>query len=306
MLLNLKTLDWSDSLINAFGLTRDCLPQIRANAIRIGDTVEDTFGFRLPITGLCVDQQAALFGHRCLQVGETKATYGTGCFLLSNIGKSSGSRAMGLLTCVGWNIDGNLSYVLDGGVYSAGSLVQWLVELGLVGDVRELSHLAADVDDTNGVVMIPAFSGLAAPHWKGQARACWAGMSLGTDRRHLVRAALESIAYRVKDIVSSMKVADITIHRLHADGGLTRCEFLMQFQADVLGIPVVCANMPERTAFGVGLMAGIGCKLWNGLAELPHPNMDIKTYKPRAEVKGRCSQLYEKWRSICLEVATWE
>ena len=306
MLLNLKSLGWSDSLIDAFGLRRDCLPQIKANATRIGETVEDTFGFQLPITGLCVDQQAALFGHGCLHMGETKATYGTGCFLLSNIGKSPGSRATGLLSCVGWNIDGNLSYVFDGGVYSAGSLVQWLVELGLVGDMRELSHLAADVDDTNGVVMIPAFSGLAAPHWKGQARACWTGMSLGTDRRHLVRAALESIAYRVKDIVSSMKAADITIHRLHADGGLTRCEFLMQFQADVLGIPVVCANMPERTALGVGLMAGIGCMLWNGLSDLPHPSTDTKTYTPRVEFKGRYRQQYEKWRSICLEVATWD
>lgn len=306
MLLSLEQKDWSDRLLDAFGLRRECLPDITSNAQLFGETSKDTFGAKLPLTGLCVDQQAALFGHGCYANGATKATYGTGCFLLSNIGSAVDSRAKGLLTCVGWKIDDHVDYVFDGGVYSAGSLVDWLVELGLVGEVGELSQLASGVSDTNGVVMIPAFSGLAAPHWKGEARACWAGMSLGTDRRHLVRASLEAIAYRVKDIIDSMENAGVSIDRLYADGGLTRCEFLMQFQSDLLGIPVLCANMSERTALGVGLMAGLGCNLWSSIRDLPRADDDIKTYSPSTNLTERYRRQYAKWLSICLEVANWK
>lgn len=305
MLLDLATLRWSDALLDALALPAGALAELRPNAGIAGHTDAAVFGAAVPIAGLCVDQQAALFGHGCLRAGEAKATYGTGCFVLANIGADAGRRAEGLLTCVGWQLEGAVSYALDGGVYSAGSVAEWLVDLGLVTSADALSDLAASVGSAGGVLMVPAFSGLAAPHWQGRARACWAGMSQGTERGHLVRAALESIAYRVNDIAGAMAAAGIALDHLRVDGGLTRCAFLMQHQADVLGVPVTCSATPELTARGVGLMAGLGCGLWPSVATLPASPAPGTAYVPDRAASGQAQAQYRRWQRVCSDIARW-
>ncbi len=306
MLLNLENISWSKDLLEAFDLPGEALPDIVPNTGSIGGSLKELLGREIPIAGLCVDQHAALFGHGCLTAKQAKTTYGTGCFLLANIGAEPTLRADGLLTALGWQIDGKATYVMEGGVYSAGSIVEWLIKIGLISDAGELDSLASSVDDAGGVVLIPAFSGLAAPYWKSRARACWAGMNSGTERSHLVRAVLEAIAYRVKDIHRSMEAAGIELGELRVDGGLTRSDFLMQYQADVLDCPVAVSESPEVTALGVGLMAGLGIGLWDGPAGLPKVAEIARRFDPRPERVSSCSNLYQSWLQICLDVARWE
>ena len=305
MLMGLADLRWSDELAGGFELPIDALPEILPNAQCVGTTRRDLFGLALPITGLCVDQQAALFGHGCHQPGRAKATYGTGCFVLTNTGTSSSSRAPGLLTCVAWQAGERVDYAFDGGVYSAGSMMDWLIELGLAQDVHQLMALAESVTDTGGVVLIPAFGGLAAPYWQGRARGCWAGMSQNTGRAHLVRAAVEAIAFRVRDIVDAMNSAGTVVDQLHTDGGLTRSDFLMQSQADVLNVPVQRSRATDLTALGVGLFAGLGAGLWSSPADLPMDFYECDAFSPRPEQAARFSDDYERWHRLCMEVAKW-
>lgn len=305
MLLNLSDIAWSKDLLPAFGLPEEALPKIVPNTGSIGLSIKDLVGREVPVTGLCVDQHAALFGHGCFEAKQAKATYGTGCFLLTNVGADPTLRADGLLTALGWQIDGKATYVMEGGVYSAGSIVEWLIKLGLISDASELDSLALAVDDTGGVILIPAFSGLAAPYWKSRARACWAGMGSGTEREHLVRAVLEAIAYRVRDIHGSMAAAGIELGELRVDGGLTRSDFLMQYQADVLVCPVAVSESPEVTALGVGLMAGVGIGLWEYRTGMPKVAEIARRFEPQPDNTSQCRKSYESWHRICLEVAEW-
>jgi glycerol kinase len=305
MLLDLQRGAWSQPLIEALGLPGQCLPAIVANAGLLGVTDSAILGREVPITGLCVDQHAALFGHGCHDRHQAKATYGTGCFIVANAGTDARVRAPGLLTALGWRLGESTHYILEGGVYSAGSIVEWLIGLGLLTGAGELDRVAGSVADSRGVIMIPALSGLAAPWWQSNARACWAGMDSGTSAAHLVRAALESIAFRVRDIHAAMAEAGVVLDSLRADGGLTRSQLLMQLQADVLGCPVEVSVHPEVTALGVGLMAGLGAGIWDSVAELPGVAATGARFEPRTQEVERAAALYRRWRAICESVARW-
>ena len=302
MLMNLSTLQWCPRLTELFGVGIDDLPKIVLNAEAIGNTVESSFGAEVPITGLCVDQQAALFGQRAVNSGQAKVTYGTGCFLLANIGSDSSQRAEGLLTSVAWRIADETTYVFDGGVYSAGSLVDWLCEIGLAVDVEELSRLAREIAAPSPVMLIPAFSGLAAPRWSSRARACWLGMDQSTDRRHLVRSALEAIAFRVKEICDAMDEAGFQLRRIDVDGGLSRCDLLMQIQADVLDIALVRSDVAECTALGAGYFAGLGCGLWNSTEQLPPSGEPSQVFKPAATGRDHYDAAFDRWTKACTAV----
>lgn len=292
MLMNLESLGWDERLLDATGVPRECLPEIVGNAEIACET--RVLGPSIPIAGLCVDQQAALFGQRCFRNGEAKATYGTGCFVLANVGGANDARRDGVLTSVGWRIGGAASYVLDGGIYSAGSILNWLRDaLGLFRDFAELEKLASSVDDTGGVYLLPGFAGLGSPYWEPDARAAFVGLTLATRREHLARAALEAIAFRVKDVVDAM---DINVHALQVDGGLTRNDFLMQLQSDLLGIPIARGDHPEATALGAAMMAGIGAGMYDGIGGLPEADARVEVFEPRAEHRDSLLARYDEWR----------
>jgi len=302
MMLDLTKINWSPKLLEAYEIPIVTLPQVVPNAGKLAVTKKGFWGVEIPITGLCVDQHAALFGQGCYKTNQAKATYGTGCFVLTNIGEESRLRGKGLLTALGWQIDGKTSYIMEGGVYSAGSIVEWLIQIGIISKPSELDELAMDIDDTGGVNLIPAFSGLAAPHWKSHVRACWTGINNGTDRRHLVRSVLESIAYRVRDIHQSMLAAGVKLKDLRADGGLTRSNFLMQYQADVLDCPLAVSKSAEVTAIGVGLMAGIGAKIWGNIDSLPAVSKVGSHFTPQPKKVNESVKKYELWYNICQDI----
>jgi glycerol kinase len=305
MMLDLTSTSWSNELLDAYGLLLDTLPGVVRCDEPVGETTRKLFGTPVRITGLCVDQHAAVFGHGCFEPNQAKATYGTGCFLLTNIGADASPRADGLLTVLGWKLADHAAYVMEGGVYSAGSIIEWLTRIGLLRGPAELDEVAGAVEGTEGVCLIPAFSGLAAPHWRSRAQACWSGMTHSTDRRHLVRAAVEGIAFRVREIHDAMIRAGVRVDRLKVDGGLTRSEVLMQFQADTLNLPIDVGENPQVTAIGVGMMAGLGAGLWTWPAGLPQVSRTGARYEPGADAVRRCASQYERWHRVCLEVARW-
>jgi glycerol kinase len=301
MLLDLATLEWSPQLSELFGIPIIDLPMIVANSEPIGVTSRQLMNAEIPITGICVDQQSALFGHRAFKPGDGKITYGTGCFVLTNIGANSSHRAPGLLTSVGWQNAETTKFVFDGGVYSAGSLINWLCSLGIATNVAEISKLAENAGHLSQVMLIPAFGGLSAPRWSSRARACWVGMDHSTDRRHLVRSALDAIAFSVKEIVDAMDEGT-KVERLDVDGGLCQCDLLMQIQADLLGVRLTRSSLTEFTALGVGYFAGLGCGLWKSPQQLPRPEAAETTFEPRPGASQHYSAMFIKWKEICTRV----
>ena len=274
LLFDLATGDWSDELCGLLGVPRACLPEIVDSAGPLGETDPAVLGERLPICGLAGDQQAATFGQGCRTPGAAKNTYGTGCFLLMNTGDTPVPSANRLLTTVGWRIGGTTTYCLEGAVLVAGAAVQWLRDgLGLFENAAEVEALARTVPDAGGVTFVPAFVGLGAPYWRPDARGTIAGITRGTTRGHIARAALEAIAHRTRDVVEAMN-ADLSrrgedgtaglppLAVLGADGGASRNDLLMQTQADLLGVPVRRTAVAEITAFGAARLAGIGAGVW--------------------------------------------
>ena len=299
MLMDLATMTWSAPLCEAFQIPREVLPDIAPSATPVGMTCPEVLGAEVPVTGICVDQQAALFGQQALTKGQAKITYGTGCFLLVNLGGDSAFRAPGLLTSVGWQIGDETTYVCDGGVYSAGSLFDWMVELGLAADAAEIAKLAAEIDLPTQVMLIPAFSGLAAPRWSSRARACWTGMDQGTHRRHLARSALEAVSFRVREIVDTMREYDVELKHIRVDGGLSQCDVLMQMQADVLGIPLERHSLPDATALGVGYFAGLGCGFWEDPAQISVCVEEPTCFEARSATHTIYTRAFEKWKRVC-------
>ena len=274
LLFNLHTGDWDDELCGLLGVPRACLPEVVDSSGDVGETDPAVLGVRLPIRGLAGDQQAATFGQGCRTPGTAKNTYGTGCFLLMNTGEIPVPSANRLLTTVGWRIAGRTTYCLEGAVLVAGAAVQWLRDgLGLFENAAEVEALAETVPDAGGVTFVPAFVGLGAPYWRPDARGTIAGITRGTTRGHIARAALEAIAHRTRDVAEAMN-ADLSSLRergtaalpaltvLNADGGASRNDLLMQTQADLLGVPVRRAAVTETTAFGAARLAGIGAGVW--------------------------------------------
>jgi glycerol kinase len=271
MLLNIHSGRWDDEILEALDIPKKILPEIRESAEIYGYTDPAAFlGAEIPISGSVVDQQAALFGQACFKSGMVKTTYGTGCFMLMNTGDQPVYSPNGLLTTIGWTLDKKTSFALDGGVYIAGAAVQWLRDgLKMIEKASEIELLAKSAEDTGGVYFVPAFAGLAAPHWDQYARGTMIGITRGTTREHIARATEESIAYQVKDNLDVMvKDSGIPIEVMRADGGAVRDEFLMQFQADILGIPVDVLVIAETTALGAAYLAAFGIGEFHDLNEI--------------------------------------
>src|SRR5215203_5750618 len=263
MLMNLETLDWDDEILGIMGIPKSMLPAIKASSEVYGNAVGDLQG--IPIAGILGDQQAALFGQTCFSAGEAKNTYGTGCFMLLNTGTEAVQSKNGLLTTLGYKIgDQPAVYALEGSIAITGALVQWLRDdLGMITSSAEVEALAKTVDDNGGVYFVPAFSGLFAPHWRDDARGVIVGLTGYATKAHIARAALEATAWQSKEVVDAANaVADVPFDELRVDGGMTVNELLMQFQADVLGVPVIRPKVTETTALGAAYAAGLAVGYW--------------------------------------------
>src|SRR5256884_38696 len=262
MLFNLRTGDWDDALLKVFGVPRSVLPAVGSSSEVYGETT--LFGGRIPIAGMAGDQQAALFGQACTQPGMVKNTYGTGCFMLMNTGAKPIPSRNNLLTTVAWRIGKRTEYALEGSIFIAGAVVQWLRDgLGIIKSSSEVEALAAQVTDPEGVYLVPAFAGLGAPHWDQYARGLLAGLTRGTTAAHIARAALEGIAFQVADVLRAMEAdAKIRLKELRVDGGASANNLLMQFQSNLLGVPVVRPKVTETTALGAAYLAGLAVGYW--------------------------------------------
>ncbi len=270
MLLNINTLDWDDELLAIFDIPASILPQVKSSSEIYGHTAASIFGTTIPIAGIAGDQQAALFGQMCTEVGMVKNTYGTGCFMLMNIGESPRISNNNLLTTVAWKIGNKTNYALEGSIFIAGAIVQWLRdELGIIQKSSDIETLATQVANSNGVFIVPAFAGLGAPYWNQDARGTITGITRGTSKAHLARAAIESIAYQTMDVLEAMQAdADSPIAQLRVDGGATANNLLMQFQADLLGNEVIRPRITEVTALGAAYLAGLATGFWKNLEEI--------------------------------------
>lgn len=307
LLYNIHRLDWDDEILALLDVPRAMLPEVRPSCGVFGETDPSIFGAAIPIAGIAGDQQAALFGQTCFETGSAKNTYGTGCFVLVNTGTEARRSASGLLTTIAWGIDGKVEYALEGSVFIAGAAVQWLRDgLGIIRDAAETQALALEAKDNGGVYFVPAFVGMGAPYWDPFARGTILGLTRGTTRAHLVRATLESIAYQTRDVIESMeRDAGVSVPELRADGGATANGFLMQFQADVLGRPVVRAAVAETTALGAAFLAGLATGVWSGRGDLLGRIRAGDRFEPDMD-PGERERLFARWKRAVERAAGWE
>ncbi|ABB31907.1 glycerol kinase [Geobacter metallireducens RCH3] len=304
LLFNITTLDWDDELLAILGIPRAVLPRVVDSGAVYGETAGDIFAAAIPLAGMAGDQQAALFGQACGTAGMAKNTYGTGCFLLMHCGTRPIESRHNLLTTVAWQLGGRAEYALEGSVFVAGAAVQWLRDgLGIIRSSGEVEALAASVPDSGGVCLVPAFTGLGAPHWDPYARGTIVGITRGTTAAHIARATLESIAFQSADLLTAMEAdAGISLAELRVDGGATANGLLMQFQADLLGVPVVRPRISETTALGAAYLAGLAVGLWRDRQEIAgHWQVD-RIFEPAmgreqaAELRGRWGRAVERAR----------
>jgi glycerol kinase len=301
LLFNIKTGKWDDELLQALNVPREVLPHVAPSSAIIGETDAELFGRSIPIAGNAGDQQAALFGQVCTRPGMSKNTYGTGCFMLLNTGKQPVKSKNNLLTTVAWQIgEEPTEYALEGSVFIAGAAIQWLRDgLKIIASAAETEHLATSVDNNGGVYFVPAFVGLGAPHWDQYARGTIAGLTRGSTREHIVRAALESICYQTYDVLTCMRDdSGIELKELRVDGGAVSNNFLMQFQADILNIPVVRPKNAETTAAGAAYLAGLAVDYWSGIDELSEMWERDKVFEPNMTNTQREDLLVEWHRAV--------
>ncbi len=282
MIYDINSLQWDQDLLDLFGIPNSMLPEVKSSSEVYCETAGNILAAKIPIAGIAGDQQAALFGQMCTEVGMVKNTYGTGCFMLMNIGSKPTISTNNLLTTIAWQIDGKVSYALEGSIFIGGAVVQWLRdELGLIKTSGEVEDLAAKVKDTGGVYMVPAFAGLGAPHWDQHARGTITGITRGTNSGHFARAALESIAYQTMDVLKSMEAdAGTPISELRVDGGATANDLLMQFQADILKSRVIRPKVTEVTALGSAYLAGLATGFWANIDEIAEQWQVDKNFEP--------------------------
>jgi glycerol kinase len=307
LLLDIKKMKWDNDLLQLFKVPEGCLPELVQNSGHLAYTDPDSFlGIRAPLSGLVVDQQAALFGHGCFKRGELKNTYGTGCFTLMNTGDAPRYSHHGLLTTVAWVLDGVRTYALDGGVYTAGSAIDWLVNgLGIIRTPAESEELASSIPNNEGVFFVPAFVGLAAPYWDSSARGTIVGMTDRTTRATIARAALESIAYQVDEVLRCMEAdSRLRVRKLRVDGGPTVNRFLMQFQADISNVSLEVPEVSEVTARGTALLAGLGIDFWDDALEII-ASARKTIYKPRMRLSERLL-LLSRWRRAVARSRRWD
>jgi len=270
LLFNIHTLEWDDTLLDLFTIPRGMMPQVKQSSEVYGETKTTIFASKVPIAGIAGDQQAALFGQMCISPGMVKNTYGTGCFMLMNIGEKCLLPSDNLLTTVAWKVNGKVNYAFEGSIFIAGAVVQWLRDgLGIIRSSSEVEALARQVNSTEGVYFVPAFTGLGTPHWNPYATGMMVGLTRGTKAAHIARAALESIAYQTMEVLKAMEAAAGTpITELRVDGGATANNLLMQFQADVMQTKVIRPTTSESTALGAAYLAGLAVGYWKDTAEI--------------------------------------
>jgi len=310
MLMNLETLQWDDEILNAMGIPKTMLPQIvpSIDTDTWGITRNDgPLGAEIPVCGALGDQQAALVGQTCFLIGEAKNTYGTGCFLLLNTGETPVQSQNGLLTTVGYQIRGQKPvYCLEGSVAIAGALVQWLRDnLGLISNAPEVEDLAKTVDDSGGVYIVPAFSGLFAPYWRADARGVVVGLTSFVNKGHIARAVLEASAYQTLDIVEAMNIdSGVELNKLKVDGGMVANELLMQFQSDILKVPVIRPSVTETTALGAAYAAGLAIGYWSDFDDLRQNWRIDKTWKPKMDKMERQKDI-KGWKKAVSRTLDW-
>src|SRR5687767_1016637 len=305
MLFNIHTGNWDDELLKMFGVPRSVLPEVRSSSEVYGES--NLLGASIPIAGIAGDQQAALFGQVCTKPGMVKNTYGTGCFMLMNTGTKPIASKNNLLTTVAWRIGNRTEYALEGSIFIAGAVVQWLRDgLELFRSSPEVEALAASVSDTGGVYLVPAFAGLGAPHWDQYARGTIVGLTRGSTKAHLARAALEGIALQVMDVLKAMQAdAGIKLKELRADGGASANDLLMQLQADLLNVPVVRPKVAETTALGAAYLAGLAVGYWKSQADIARQWQADKRFKPKMKPAAR-KQLAAGWVKALGRAKRWE
>ena len=282
MLLNINTLQWDDELLSLFGIPKSMMPQVRSSSEVYGHTKTTIFAHPVPIAGIAGDQQAALFGQMCTEPGSVKNTYGTGCFLLMNSGTKPIMSSNNLLTTVAWKIGDTVNYALEGSIFVAGSVVQWLRDgLGVIRNSAEVEALATSVPDNAGVFFVPALTGMGAPYWDQYAKGTITGLTRGATAAHIARAALEGIAFQTMDIVEAMKKdAGVDLKELKVDGGASRNNFLMQFQSEVLGVEVIRPKVTETTAIGAAYLAGLAVGFWDSIDTVKQQWQQERTFSP--------------------------
>jgi glycerol kinase len=310
LLFDIRAQQWDEQLLSLLNIPRALLPQVLPSSGTVATTCPELFGAALPISGIAGDQQAATFGQACIHPGMAKNTYGTGCFMLMNTGQEVISSHNKLLTTVGWTfgaaLPGKTDYMLEGSVFMAGATVQWLRDgLGIIRDSSEVEALAASVPDTGGVVFVPAFSGLGSPHWDAHARGTIVGMTRGTTKAHIARAALASIAYQSADVLEAMqKDALIRLTELRVDGGAARNDMLMQYQADMLGVPVLRPVVTETTALGAAYLAGLAVGFWSSQEEIAAQWKMQRRFEPAMDAAERDERLAQ-WRRAVERSRAW-
>jgi glycerol kinase len=307
LLYNIHTHDWDDKLLQLMRAPRAVLPQVVASSGICAETDAAIFGRAIPIAGIAGDQQAALFGQQCVKPGMVKNTYGTGCFMLMHTGERPVDSKSRLLTTVAWRIGERYEYALEGSVFIAGAVVQWLRDgLGVIKTSADADRLAATVADNGGVYFVPAFAGLGAPHWDAYARGTITGLTRGATSAHLARAALESIAFQTADVLDAMQAdAEIAISELRVDGGASQSDLLMQFQADVLGVPVLRPRAYESTALGAAYLSGLATGMWKDIGDLSgfwQLERRFETTMPAATSEA----LKGRWREAVKRAKAWE
>ncbi|MZP30446.1 glycerol kinase GlpK [Heliobacterium undosum] len=308
LMYNIRELKWDEELLAALNVPASMLPEVKPSSEVYGCTdAELFFGHAVPIAGAAGDQQAALFGQACYAPGMAKNTYGTGCFMLMNTGSELYDSKNGLLTTIAWGIEGKVEYALEGSIFIAGAAIQWLRDgLKLIEAAPDSEYFAGKVDDTDGVYMVPAFAGLGAPYWDMRARGAIVGLTRGTTKAHIVRAALEALAYQTKDVLGAMEAdSNIKLQALKVDGGAVANNLLMQFQADILGVPVDRPRIIETTALGAAYLAGLAVGFWSSKEELAKRwQLDNRFEVEMAEEKR--AKLYGGWKRAVTRSMDWE
>jgi len=306
MLLNIHTGEWDDELLNIFSVPRSMLPEVKASSKIFGVTGNIVPDSHIPIAGIAGDQQAALFGQMCTQPGMVKNTYGTGCFMLMNTGTKAIASKNNLLTTIAWKIDDRIEYALEGSVFIAGAVVQWLRDgLKIIRRSEDVEELSAKAADSGGVYLVPAFAGLGAPHWNQHARGTLFGLTRGSSNANIARAALDSIAYQTYDVLKAMEAdAGIDIKELRVDGGATVNNALMQFQCDILHCKVVRPRITETTALGAAYLAGLAVGYWKNIEEIQKHWQIDKTFSPKMET-GKANELLGGWQRAVKASIAW-
>lgn len=305
MLYNIHTLQWDQELLDLFGVPQNMLPQVRSSSEIFGETAGQILAAKIPIAGIAGDQQAALFGQMCIKKGMVKSTYGTGCFMLMNIGERPVLSTNSLITTIAWKIGDNIQYALEGSIFVGGAVVQWLRDgLGIISSSSQVEELAQKVADNGGVYVVPAFTGLGAPHWNQEARGIIVGLTRGSTAAHIGRAALESIAFQTMEVLKAMEAdSGVSIGELRVDGGATVNNLLMQIQADVLQAKVVRPEITETTAMGAAYLAGLAIGYWSSIDEISQQWKVNRSFEP--DKNNDTKSLIKGWHRAVKACKAW-